>query len=127
MSKEELEAKLRSKLLHIVYHGTTKEKAEKILREGFKPWSYFAKDLCEALMYGNYVFEVAMEHKHAPKWFEHFRCWQIKNRKQILPTQIISLRIYSREEVFVNKSIRKEVGKRDLEYYNKVGRHGEYE
>lgn len=125
--EKSLEEKLRSNLLHILFHGTTKEKADKILKEGFKPWSYFSKDLAEALMYGDYVFEVLFEHKYSPTWFEHFRSWQIKNRKHISPTQIITLRKYSSEEVFANEETRKEVGKRSLEYYDEVGRYSGYE
>jgi len=126
--RQKIEKELRSKLLHIVYHGTSKEKAESILKEGFKPWTYFAKDLSEALMYGGgYVFEVVMEHKGAPEWFEHFRCWQIMNRKHIPITKIITLRKYSREEIFANEKVRKKVFKRSLEYYHKIGRYGEYE
>ena len=118
------EKKLRSNLLHILFHGTTKEKAEKISKEGFNPWSYFAKDLAEALMYGDYIFEVLWKHDCAPEWFEHFRSWQIKNRKHIPITRIITLRKYSREEIFANEKIRDEVGRRNLEYYNKVERYG---
>jgi len=118
------EKELRSNLLHIVYHGTNKENAEMILKEGFKPGTYFAKNLAEALMYGGgHVFEVLMKHKHDPYWFEHFRCWQISNKNHLPISKIITLRVYSRKDIFADESIRKEVGRRGIEYYNKVGRY----
>jgi len=119
---------LRNRLLHIVYHGTTKKNAEKILKEGFKEYTYFAKNLAAAIGFGGgYVFAVALGHKYAPEWFEHFRCWQIMNKKRVPVSQIVSLRKYSFEELKVNEKLRKKVFKRSLEYYNKVGRYGVYE
>lgn len=122
------ELKLRNRLLHIVYHGTTEENAKKILKEGFKEYTYFAKNLADAIGFGGgYVFAVALEHKYASEWFEHFRCWQIKNKNHIPITKIVSLRKYSIEELFRNKKKGKEVFERSLEYYKKIGRYGELE
>ena len=127
MNKEE-EEKLKNNLLHIVYHGTTKENADKILKEGFKEYTYFAKNLKDAIGFGGgYVFEVVMEHKCASEWFEHFRCWQMMNREHIPPSKIVSLKRYDKDEIFVNEKLRHKVFERSLEYYNKVGRYGKYE
>jgi len=124
-NQRKLEKKLRNRLLHIVYHGTTKENADKILKEGFKPWTYFAKNLAEALYYGGgYVFAVAIEHNKSPEWFENWLGWQIMNHEHIPITQIVNLRKYSREEIFTNKPLWNEVGRRGIEYYNKVEKYG---
>ena len=118
------EKMMRGNLLHIIFHGTTREKAEKILVKGFKPHTYFAKDLEEALEHGDgHVFEVLFEHKYAPEWFENFRCWQLKNKNRIPPSKIITLRKYSRKELFADESIRDEVGRRNIKYYNRFGRY----
>lgn len=124
----QVELELRNNLLHIVYHGTSKENAEKILRDGFKKYTYFAKNLRDAIGFGGgYVFEVVLKHNHNPEWFEHFRCWQTMNKEHISPDKIVSLKKYSEKEVFVNEELRRDVFRRSLEYYHKVGRYGGYE
>ncbi len=122
------ERTLRNRLLHIVYHGTSEENTKKILKEGFKEYSYFAKNLADAIsMGGPYVFGVVIEHKKAPEWFEHFRCWQIRNKELIPPSKIVSLRKYSSEDLLINKKLSKKVFERSLEYYNEIGRYGDLE
>jgi len=127
-NRRKLEKQLRSKLLHIVYHGTSKKNADAIMKEGFKPWTYFAKNLSEAINYGRgkkytYVFAVAIEHKKSPEWFEDWISWQIMNREHIPITQILNLRKYSRKEIFLNRELWNEVGKRSLEYYKEFERY----
>jgi len=48
----------------ICFHGTKRQNAYKILKTGFKKWTYFAKHLEDALGYGGkYVFEIYFETK----------------------------------------------------------------
>ena len=45
----------------IVYHGTNKENADKILKTGFKAETYFATNLADALEFGGeYIFSVIL-------------------------------------------------------------------
>lgn len=120
------ELELRNTLLHILYHGTSKENANKILKDGFDPYTYFAKNLRDAInMGGEYIFEVMFEHKIAPNWFENFRCWQIRNKQHIPPNNIVSLKQYSISEIFANKKLANQVFQTSLEYYNQIERFGE--
>jgi len=128
-NRRKLEKQLRSKLLHILYHGTTKKTAAIIMKEGFKPWTYFAKNLSEAINYGRgkkytYVFAVVMEHKLAPEFFEGWLKWQIMNHDHIPVTKILNLRKFSRKVIFLNKELWNEVGRRNIEYYMKFERYG---
>jgi len=124
MNKEELEAKekkMRKSLLHILYHGTCKENAEKILKEGFKQYTYFSKDLASAIsMGGKYVFGVEFKHDGAPDWFEGWRAWQIRNKRKIHPKHIVFLRKFNKEDLFLNKKLSHKIFNRNLKYYNEV-------
>jgi len=112
IGESETEEKLRNNLLHILYHGTSKENADKILKEGFNKYTYFAKNLNDALMMGGeYVFGVAFKHYKAPDWFENFRCWQIRNKRHIPPSKIVGLVKYSMEEILINKELSNKVFK----------------
>ena len=62
----------------IAYHGTNKEAARSIIREGFRPETYFAYDKYAAIIYGGpYVFAVkfcddpAMWHGEEDGWQFH--------------------------------------------------------
>jgi len=117
------EEKLRNDLLHILFHGTSKENADRILIEGFQPYTYFAKNLRDAInMGGEYVFFVMFEHKITPEWFENFRCWQIRNKHHIPPNKIVSLKRYSVDSIFNNKKLANRIFKRSLHYYNEIER-----
>lgn len=56
----------------LVFHGTTKENAESILRTGFNKESWFAFHLEDALAYGGeYVFTVKLDAEklnNEPDW-----------------------------------------------------------
>jgi len=120
-ASSEEEKKLRDDLLHILYHGTSKENAEKILKEGFDQYTYFAKNLTDALsMGGPYVFAVAFKHTTAPQWFEYYRSWQIRNKRKIHPCHIISLAKYSEKRLYFKKELAHKVLVKSLRYYHKV-------
>lgn len=58
--------------MKIWFHGTNKANAESILKEGFRPDTWFAAHLEDALAFGgNYVFEVALEAKEEVGWQIH--------------------------------------------------------
>jgi hypothetical protein len=53
------------------YHGTSKENADKILNKGFKPDSWFARHIEDALgMGGSTILCVKFENKFIPKGFQ---------------------------------------------------------
>jgi len=84
--------------MQVVWHGTNKENAAAILKEGFKPRSYFAAHLEDAVsMGGPYIFEV---------WFEEeFRAesWQIVIREAVPPERILRHYKVDRTSIFENK------------------------
>lgn len=91
----------------IVYHGTNKEAADIILKEGFKEWSYFAINLDDALAFGGpYIFRVVLSiHKDNKNW-------QPRNREAIGVDKIVELRHYDEHEVlYENDEASKDVAK----------------
>jgi hypothetical protein len=78
--------------LNICFHGTDERGAKAILRDGFKPWTYFAAHLEDAMAFGGpFVFEV---------WFKATPSdWQFKVRRRIPTKQIRSLTRYSAQHI----------------------------
>jgi hypothetical protein len=67
----------------LCYHGTTQEKSELILRDGFKPDCWFARHMEDAVVFGgNVVLVVEFERKLLPKG------WQFHALEIIPPTRI---------------------------------------
>lgn len=55
--------------MSILYHGTTKENADIIIKEGFKKGTFFARHLESSLHYGgDYIFEVLFEYDTGEYW-----------------------------------------------------------
>ena len=55
--------------MKIMYHGTTKENAERILKDGFSEGTYFARHLEDSLyMGGDYIFEVYFKETPNEYW-----------------------------------------------------------
>ena len=71
----------------LAYHGTNKENALKILKNGFKPYTHFAQHLEDALEFGgSWVFRV---------WFKNVpQNWQFLNKRRIKPSRIDRLTQY---------------------------------
>lgn len=91
------------------WHGTSKERAEKILKEGFKPWTYFAKSIEQSLfMGGEYIFGVAFQlDKFKEPFHKDPEAWQFMNSKWIKPDKIIALHhIKLVKTLFHNKTLR---------------------
>lgn len=83
------------KRVWIVYHGTNAVNAKKILKEGFKEWTYFATHLEDALGYGGaWVFEAAIPRHLIPNG-----SWQFMLDTRVLPEFIVRLTRYKPAEV----------------------------
>jgi hypothetical protein len=97
--------------LEVLYHGTKfKKDADKILKEGFKAWSYFATDLGTALgQGGKYVFEVVFLKKDLPDY------WQVRCEQKIQPDRIIRMCKYKETELIKNKVLQNKVFDNALE------------
>lgn len=90
------------------WHGTNKQNADKIKKEGFNEGSYFARHLEDALTFGGlYVFRVEFDpnefyiHKQTVPLSEIE--WQFHITKRVLPDKIESLIKYSKHEIKLNK------------------------
>jgi hypothetical protein len=81
----------------IAYHGTDRARADSILLKGFRPYTYFAAHLEDALAFGGpFVFEVWF--RRAPAIANH-SVWQFKVARTIPPRQIRSLTRYSTQHI----------------------------
>jgi hypothetical protein len=91
--------------IEVLYHGTKfKKDADKILKDGFSPWSYFAADLNTAIgQGGKYVFLVCFLKSELPD------NWQVRCENRVLPDRIMSMSKFKEEEIFVNKITRSKV------------------
>jgi len=89
----------RRQPLTVWYHGTSKENAESILREGFRVGTYFGKDLADALfMGGAYVFAVSF-----PKSTRSEAGWQMTINEPVPVGRIVQLRHYQTELLYENE------------------------
>lgn len=67
----------------VMFHGTSVEAAEEILRSGFAPGTYFAHHLEDALhMGGKYIFHVIFEK-------DPTKCWEFITRELVPPERIL--------------------------------------
>ena len=81
------------------YHGTNKKNANKILKTGFKPGTYFTWDLHSALtMGGKYVFGIYFSDKKPKKDY-----WEWRNIKTIGPQKILYLRKFQIQCLYDNQ------------------------
>lgn len=85
--------------IEVLYHGTKfKKTVDIILKEGFQPMTYFARDLNTAIgLGGKYVFIVAFLSRSLPD------NWQVRCENMIPPERIIRLCKYSEDEIIRNK------------------------
>ena len=55
--------------MKVWYHGTSEDAAQRILQEGFKPGTYFARNLADSLhMGGTVLFEVVFDEDPTDYW-----------------------------------------------------------
>ena len=88
-----------------LYHGTTKENADKILKEGFIPGTYFGKHLEDAINFGGeYAFHI---------WFSEDPndYWEWRNSKHIPPERIVYLDHFKLTILYENKEASLKVSK----------------
>jgi len=101
-----------AKPMQIVYHGTDEATAKKILRNGFKPGTFFAIHLEDSLGFGgNYIFEVAVESHRISKESD----WEFISTDRVPPSQIVELRHYPKAKTIIeNKELGELVFKSNL-------------
>ncbi len=95
-------------MMKICYHGTNEENAQSILKEGFRPETWFAHNLQDAIGYGgNHVFEVAFDSTK----FNNSEAgdWQFFLLEWIKPDKIIRHTIYDATPVFDNQELRRRI------------------
>jgi len=99
--------------MNILFHGTTKENAALIMENGFRPYTYFALHLEDALAFGgDYIFEVLFEESPGEYW-EHIIS------KPIKPERIKALYFLSPSIMYENESLNIELKKKNiLEQYD---------
>ncbi len=89
--------------MRIVYHGTNKANAMRILKTGFNKNTYFACHLEDAIGYGGaYVFEVIYPSKEVQ---EIEGQWQIITDRHIEPASIVTLTKYNKANVLANNEV----------------------
>ena len=89
--------------MKICYHGTNKENAQPILKEGFRPGVYFARNLQDAIGEGEtHVFEVTFDDP-PDHWKFSF------TDKSVEADKIVGYSVYQREPKVDNEELRKEV------------------
>ena len=89
--------------MRICYHGTNKEAAESILKEGFRAGTWFAANLQDALGFGGkHIFRVVFPFKEAPNW-------QFIADEVIFPDRITNYTIYQEEVIMNNEELRKKI------------------
>lgn len=100
----------------VLYHGTKfKYNAFKILKEGFKEWSYFSSNLNNAVGFGGkYVFEVVFLKSDLPDY------WQVRCENRIPPERIVRMSKYKSQEIIKNKTLEKKVFSNALEFSYRI-------
>ncbi len=83
----------------IVYHGTTKENAENISKNGFKSNTYFALNLADALEFGGkYIFSVVLNCID--------KNWQPRPRRAVSKNRIVRLIKVNPKMIYDNDAVR---------------------
>ncbi len=86
--------------MKICYHGTNLKNASAIRKKGFRPETWFAKNLQDALSFGGlHLFEVVFDNP-PDNWQFHTAIW-------ISPDKIAKYMIYERQTEFENKTLQK--------------------
>lgn len=91
--------------MKIWFHGTDPEAAEQISGNGFRPGTWFAEHLEDALEFGGEViFEVALEHKPVKEGN-----WQMCVAEGVPFDAIVSITRYHADCTLENEALRKAV------------------
>lgn len=87
--------------MQIVYHGTNKTAAFKILKNGFKEGTYFAVHLEDAIGYGGlYVFEVVF-----PSSLIQKGQWQICTFNPLQPESIVRMTKFNKSDSIIDNNL----------------------
>lgn len=103
--------------LVIAWHGTALgEITEKIMHEGFRPYTFFAKDMADAIAFGGeYVFGVAfIESENNPFWGNPER-WQFICKDWVDADDIVYLYHIKSKLVYENDELRQKVFESNME------------
>lgn len=97
--------------LRIVYHGTrSQEAADSITKIGFKPSTYFAKDLGDSVEYGGaWIFEVCIPYEKHEEFFKEEEVWQCRHWEAIPPEMIVAHYIITKKDILNNWKLRMKV------------------
>ena len=88
----------------LCYHGTIKQNAAMITKQGFARHTFFAKHLEDALGYGGeYIFVVAFDSKKLPDG------WQFITRSKISPNKIVEHYRLKKHAISKNEKLRNKV------------------
>ena len=91
------------------YHGTNKDNAKIIKKNGFKRGTFFSTHLEDAVGYGgSYVFQVSIKLD-----YDHIY-WEYVSRRKIPARQIVKLTIYSSKKLFYNQKLSDKIFKFNL-------------
>jgi hypothetical protein len=96
--------------LIICFHGTNREAATIIEKQGFKKGTYFARSLADAVEFsrGNHIFEVVFKKVKVPL------SWQFLVQKRVLPSMIVRHYVFNRKFIRENEKLRKKVFKSNI-------------
>jgi hypothetical protein len=102
--------------MFIAFHGTTAAIAAEISVSGFRPETWFAYHLENALAFGgDHVFEVAFEglgEQADPRHPDHR--WQWFVEEPVGPQNIVSLTSYEARTLFTNEALRTRIFESNL-------------
>lgn len=83
------------------YHGTNKEEANVILKEGFKVGTFFSKHMESALQYGGeYMFVIFFEENPT-------EYWEFVSNEVVLPSEILILHVIKSDKLYYSKEVEK--------------------
>jgi len=88
----------------ICYHGTDERAAKAILKEGFKPDTWFARHLEDAIGYGgSHIFEVVFKVNGLPS------NWQFHDLERVSVDRIVAYHTVDKRTIFSNEKLREEI------------------
>jgi len=111
-----VELQMRQHCRYIWYHGTDLARAQDILALGFKPGTYFARDLAIALgMGGNHVFTVALPPGAS------YHGWERRLSTWLPPSEIRSYRIYAITKIMPEENANRDISEERIAFLESIG------
>ena len=96
--------------MRIWFHGTDKEAADIIMKDGFRDGTCFAAGLQDALQFGGpYVFDVILRIDQ-----ENTDMWQVYVDGEVVADQIVGLKKFDELIIYDNSDARNELFQRAL-------------